>query len=56
MKDNEQTIKCSVHDCKHCDCDDNKCKLDKIKVCNCNGDGGKETTMCDSYKEKKQAN
>ena len=52
MKDNEQTIKCSVHDCKHCDCDDNKCKLDKIKVCNCSGDGGKETTMCDSYKEK----
>lgn len=54
MKKNEQTIKCSVHDCKHCDCDEDMCNLDKIKVCNCRGDGDKETTMCDSYKEKRQ--
>lgn len=52
-KDNEQTIECSVHDCKHCDCGCNMCELDKIKVRNCNGDGEKETTMCNSYEKKK---
>ena len=47
-KDNKQ-IECSVHDCKHCDCDVDCCTLESIKVCNCHGDGDKETTMCDSY-------
>lgn len=50
----EQKIDCSVHDCKHCNCDKDVCKLENIKVCNCKGDGQKETTMCDSYKEKKE--
>lgn len=48
----EQTINCSVYDCKHCDCECDMCKLKKVKICNCHGDGEKETTMCDSYKEK----
>lgn len=47
-----QKIVCNVYDCKYCDCDENCCKLKKIKVCNCDGCGCKETTMCDSYKEK----
>ncbi|MDD3453474.1 MAG: DUF1540 domain-containing protein [Bacilli bacterium] len=49
---NKQTIKCTVEDCKYCDCDKDTCMLNKIKVCNCDGSGIKETTMCDSYKEK----
>jgi len=52
MKDN-QTIDCTVHDCKYCDCDENICKLKCIKICNCNDrDGSKENTMCYSYKKK----
>lgn len=51
-KNEEQTIACSVHDCKHCDCSCDKCRLKEIKVCNCNGDGNKETTMCNSYNKK----
>jgi len=47
-KDNQQ-IQCSVHDCKHCDCECDCCKLESIKVCNCRGDGDKENTMCSSY-------
>lgn len=49
----KQKIECDVHDCKHCDCDCDECTLKSIKVCNCHGCGEKETTMCDSYKEKK---
>ena len=48
----DQKINCNVHDCEHCNCEENCCELDKIKVCNCDGCGCKETTMCDSYKEK----
>ena len=47
-----QTIKCDVHDCKHCNCECDECKLKCIKGCNCNGCGEKENTMCDSYEEK----
>lgn len=50
----EQKIDCTVHDCTHCNCEKNVCKLNSIKVCNCDGDGKKETTMCNSYKEKKE--
>lgn len=53
IKDNEQTIDCSVHDCKHCNCSHDKCNLNKINICKCHGDGDKETTMCDSYEKKK---
>ena len=49
---NIQKIACSVHDCKHCDCDNNECCLNEIKVCNCDGCGEKKTTMCSSYKLK----
>ena len=49
----KQKIKCDVHDCKHCDCGCDECTLKSIKVCNCNGCGDKEKTMCDSYKERK---
>ena len=45
----KQQIACSVHDCRHCDCEDDCCKLESIRVCNCDGDGEKEYTMCDSY-------
>lgn len=48
----KQEIKCSVHDCKHCNCDCDKCKLNDIKVCNCHGDGKVENTMCSSYQKK----
>ncbi len=49
----EQKIKCDVFDCKHCDCESSCCSLNEIKVCNCNNDRDKESTMCDSYKSKK---
>ena len=47
----KQTIKCTVHDCKHCNCDKEECKLDEIKVCHCNPDKEKKATMCDNYKK-----
>ncbi len=47
-----QEISCSVFDCKHCDCDKEKCKLKKIKVCNCGNEESKENTICDSYKKR----
>ena len=50
--DNKQTIDCTVHDCKYCNCECNKCKLKCIKVANCKGDGTKETTMCADYKKR----
>lgn len=50
--ENKQEIKCDVHDCEHCNCDQDVCKLNEIKICNHDGCGCKETTMCDSYKEK----
>lgn len=51
-REKSQKIDCTVHDCKHCDCRCDKCQLNGIKVCNCHGDGEKETTMCDSYKKR----
>ena len=48
----KQTIGCTVHDCKHCECDKDKCNLNNIKVCNCNGCGNMECTMCGSYEKK----
>lgn len=50
--DNKQTIDCTVHDCKYCNCECNKCKLNCIKIANCKGDGTKETTMCADYKKR----
>lgn len=51
-KDEKKQINCSVYDCKHCNCECDKCKLEEIKVCNCEGCGEKKTTMCDSYKKR----
>lgn len=53
MKNNKQTIKCDVYDCKHCNCDNEECELNEIKVCNCNNKENKESTMCNSYDHKK---
>ncbi len=52
MKKDSLNINCSVHDCIHCDCACNKCKLESIKVCNCGCECNKENTMCDSYKKR----
>lgn len=48
----KQTIHCSVHNCDFCNEQENHCKLDEIKVCNCNPASEKEATMCDSFKER----
>lgn len=48
----KQEINCNVHDCRHCDCDKDKCNLKEIKVCNCEGCGCKENTICDSYEKR----
>lgn len=49
----KQKINCQVYDCKYCNCEDDICNLDAIKVCNCNDEKKKEATMCDSYKKTK---
>ena len=41
----KQSIDCSVHDCKYCDCSCDKCKLNCIKVCNCGHDETKENKV-----------
>lgn len=48
----KQKIGCNVYDCKYCDCKCDECKLKDIMICNCHGEGEKETTMCDSYEKK----
>ena len=53
MEKNKQIIKCNVYDCKFCDVDNIACNLKEIKVCNCNHNNDKESTMCNSYKSKK---
>lgn len=45
-------IKCNVYDCSFCNCKHELCKLDEIKVCNCNDEPKKEATMCDSFKKR----
>lgn len=50
---NKQNIKCNVFNCKHCNCDNCICELNEIKICNCNDSKDKESTMCDSYKKRK---
>lgn len=52
MKKDKQYIKCEVFDCKYCNEDEECCKLEEIKVCNCNDSKDKESTMCDSYDKK----
>jgi len=51
--ENKQKIKCNVFDCKYCDIDNIICNLKEIKVTNYNHNLNKESTMCSSYKAKK---
>ena len=53
-KKDEQTIKCSVDDCKYNDCSCKSCNLKEINVCSCSPENEKEATMCDSYKKKER--
>lgn len=48
----KQVIECSVYNCKYCDCSCDLCNLKKIKVANCNTKESKQSTMCDSFKQK----
>ena len=41
-------IDCTVKDCKYCECNVNKCKLNCIKITK----GNKEYTKCASYKKR----
>ncbi len=50
----KQKISCEVFDCKHCICDECRCNLDEIRVCNCSDNETKEATMCYSYKKRKK--
>ena len=48
-----QTIKCNVYDCKYCDVDNITCNLKEIKVSSCDKSLNKKSTMCSSYKVRK---
>ena len=54
MKEINNSIKCSVHDCIFCNFKLNNCTKKKIKICNCSLEDTKEATMCDSYKGRKE--
>ena len=49
----KQNIKCNVYDCKFCDVDNIACNLKEIKVSNSSHNNTKESTMCSSYKTRK---
>ena len=49
----KQNIKCNVYDCKHCDVNNIVCNLKEIKVSNSSHNLNKESTMCASYKARK---
>lgn len=51
MNKDNQIINCDVYSCKFCNCDQNKCMLNEIKVCNISNDMKKEDTMCTNYKK-----
>ena len=48
-----QTIKCNVYDCRFCDVDNIACNLKEIKVASLSHNQKKESTMCSSYKVRK---
>lgn len=53
---NNQHIKCNVHSCSYCNCDENVCKLKEIEIkkqsgCECAIE--EDDTLCASYKIKK---
>lgn len=54
MNDNKQMIKCNVYDCSHCDVGSDCCSLKEIRVCNCNDNKDKESTMCNSYDKRQK--
>ena len=49
MKEINRAIKCTVHDCTYNERNYNYCTLDRVKICLCNPEDEKESTMCDSY-------
>lgn len=53
-KNSNNIIKCNVHECEHCNCECDICKLEKINICTCNCKNCdcKEETMCASFKNK----
>lgn len=51
----KQNIKCEVHSCKYCNCDDDHCDLREIEVKNQSGLAtDKDETVCSSYKLDKE--
>lgn len=51
----KQNIKCDVHSCKYCDCEENHCDLKEIKIKNQSGLAmTEEGTLCSSYKLDKE--
>ena len=57
MKKENQTIKCDVHSCVHCNCDENVCKLREIEVqkqCGCDSPCTCRETVCGSFKKEEK--
>jgi len=47
----KQSIKCDVHSCRYCNCEENHCDLREIEIKNqCGLAGDKKDTICASYK------
>ncbi len=54
-KKKNQTIKCDVESCKHCDCDHLECTLNEIKVANQKKEAScEEDTICSSFDCRKE--
>ena len=46
----KQNIKCDVHSCKHCNCDEDYCGLREVEIKNQSGVAKDEKeTICSSY-------
>ena len=46
----KQNIKCDVHSCKHCNCDEDHCNLREVEIKNQSGVAKDEKeTICSSY-------
>lgn len=51
LSKDKQNIKCDVHSCKYCDCEENHCDLREIEIKNQSGLAtSKKDTICGSYK------
>jgi len=55
MTNKKQSIKCNVYECNFCNCAEEYCSLNEIKVSSYNDKKctNKESTICDSFKKKK---